>query len=221
MISTKSRAAPIEIELKYSLTKAEYSLLKDHLTSRPHTTKTQTNYYFDSLQLSLRNKKTSLRIRTSGSKTAIVCLKFPTSQKKHSLTSLKINYEYEENISLPIAKQIIKGHSSISLLDVIPLSILNKKFSPNTTKRLLCLGSLKTKRTTYRRQHGHLFELDESQYLGKVFYELEVETHNPEKADLLIKNLFKEKGISYRPDKISKNGKFFIDWKKLFTKKKA
>ncbi len=204
----------IETELKYALTKTEYNILKKQLDSFPHKTQLQTNYYFDSLSLRLQTKKIGLRIRTSGSNPPVLTLKFPKPSKKSLITSLKIRYEYEANLSIRETKDILAGKKRISTLSSLPLEILKTKIQPALMNRLINLGSLQTQRTLYRYSHGQALELDQSKFFNQKFYELEVETTTPRKTDRLIKKIFTENGIKYRAEKISKLERFLKEWKK-------
>ena len=123
----KPNPSTVETELKYSLTKADYDRLKKHLQKKPHKTQSQTNYYFDTLQLDLKKGHVGLRIRTVGKKTAILTVKFPKTPPKKGPRSLKVRYEFEEEIPVKIAKLIIQGKLNITELDISPIRVLKSK----------------------------------------------------------------------------------------------
>lgn len=218
MASTNQKSPPVEIELKYSLTRSEYLRLKHFLKSSPHKNKTQTNYYFDSLALGLRKKRIGLRIRTVGSRKAIVTIKFPKPTKKGSISSLKVRYEYEAPIPIEAARQIIRGKKGIENLKNEPISVLKSKIPATLLKRLTCLGGLKTKRTTYRYHKDFILEVDESSFLGKTFYELEAETKKPKKTDATIRKIFMKAKVKCRPEDTSKLQRFLKEWKRIKEK---
>ena len=212
MTSSKKKSPPVEIELKYTLTRSECLRLKRFLNSVPHKNKTQTNYYFDSPALELRKKKIGLRIRTVGSQKAIVTIKFP-KPSKNSISSLKVRYEYEAPISTKVAKEILKGKKGIETLRIKPIVVLKSKTPANLLKRLSCLGGLKTKRTTYQYHKDFVLELDDSTSFGKTFYELEAETKNPKNTDAEIRKLLLKANVKCRPEETSKLQRFLKEWK--------
>lgn len=203
-----------EIELKYSLSAKDFKTLKKHLSTFPHHSKLQTNYYFDSISLDLKKKKIGLRIRTSPKKPALATVKFPKAGKTNNLAALKLRYEYEETLSAKDAKAVLGGTKKISALDVLPIRILKRKVPKSCLESAVKLGALKTERTTFQYLHGLTLELDKFTFFGDTFYELECETHQPKHADLNLRELFKTLRIKYRPERKSKLARFLKKWSK-------
>jgi uncharacterized protein YjbK len=217
----KPKNSCIEIELKYTLSKTDYSILKKRLKPHYLETQAQTNYYFDTPNLTLRKKRIGLRIRKQNSKSAVVTLKFPKPTTPNKISSLKVRYEFEEEIPLSVAKTILSKKRNLPSLICQPIKILKSKLSLSTLNQLESLGSLKTERILYRLPNGMILELDKSQFLGKTFFEVEVETTSPKKADTHIQSFFKEIGVHYVPEKTSKLQRFLREWKSQHKKKKV
>ncbi|MFM8314986.1 MAG: CYTH domain-containing protein [Deltaproteobacteria bacterium] len=216
----KPHPSSIETELKYSLTKTEYARLEKHLNRFPHKTQAQTNYYFDTPSLALRKLRGGLRIRTVGRQKAILTLKLPKTPPKKGPSSLKVRYEFEEEIPIKVARQIINEQHSLEDLKASPIKVLKSKISNRHLSQLHVLGSITNKRIGYRYSKDLFLELDRYCLFDQVFYELEVETDIPEETDLKIRKILKNLKIAFRPSKISKLQRFFIEWA-IRTKTKA
>lgn len=201
-----------ETELKYYLSSKDFRFLKKHLARFPHDTQIQTNYYFDSKTLILKRQKIGLRIRISLPKKPIVTLKFP-KKNRNKLSALKVRHEYEESISPLEAKAVLRGATNICELNVTPIRELQVKTENENLNKIIKLGSIKTERTTYHYSNGMILELDKFTFFGKTFYELEVETSQPQKADKQIRELFRGLKIQYRPEEKSKLARFLKEWK--------
>lgn len=210
----KRKAPPLEKELKYFLDRDSYSALIRATRNKVVGTVRQTNIYFDDSSLRLRKQKIGLRIRIQDEVTATLTLKEPSGIRSKKVPKLKVRHEWESPIPLKTAKNLIKKKTSITSLSHTPIKMLKKRFPKEDLKKIGPLGSVKTLRTFVLAQRGVLLEIDKFKMFDKKFYELEVETHTPELADKVIREILKELHIPYRPITKSKLGRFLDLWKK-------
>ncbi|MFC3928959.1 CYTH domain-containing protein [Streptococcus caprae] len=185
----------LEIEYKTLLTKDEYNRLSTFFQHvKPIT---QTNYYFDSSDFTLKAHRMSLRIRTFKNK-AELTLKIPEEVG---------NLEYNQDLTLEQAKMIIKGSplpegriKQILLEETINISSLH------------VLGNLTTIRRESQTKIG-LMALDYNQYADIKDYELELEVTDPEQGKRDFDNFLSEHGIDFKFAK-SKVARFATTLKK-------
>lgn len=209
-----NKQAPIEKELKYSLTKSQYdSLIKASHQLKSKTTK-QINYYFDDPLLRLRKRKLGLRIRLEDNQKSTLTLKEPAKQKQSKLTKLKVRYEWESPLSLTTAKRVIALEKPISSINKKPIRVLKQHFSQKDLTRITLLGSIKTTRTLVYLKKGLTLEIDKYKMFDQRFYELEVESQFPEQADRGVRAFLKKHQIPCKPISQSKLGRFIDCWKK-------
>jgi uncharacterized protein YjbK len=209
-----NKQAPIEKELKYQLTKSQYdSLIKASQQFKSKTTK-QINYYFDDSLLRLRKRKLGLRIRLEDHKKSTLTLKEPAKQKQSKLTKLKVRYEWESPLSLTTAKSVIALKKPITSLNKKPIRVLKQHFAKKDLTGITLLGSIKTTRTLVYLSRDLVLEIDKYKMFDQRFYELEVESHFPEKADQGVRAFFKKHRIPCKPISQSKLGRFIDCWKK-------
>lgn len=209
-----NKNAPLEKELKYSLTKSQYdSLIKASHKLHFKTTQ-QINYYFDDPLLRLRKRKLGLRIRLENNQKGTLTLKEPAKEKPTKLTKLKVRYEWESPLSLTTAKSIIALKRPITSLNKKPIRVLKNHFSKKDLTGITLLGSIKTTRTLVYLSQGLVLEIDKYKMFNQKFYELEVESHFPEKADQGVRAFLKKHRVPCRPISQSKLGRFIDCWKK-------
>lgn len=148
----------IEIEFKNLLTKEEFNRIRTYL-SFPDKGVTQTNYYFETKEFSLKNNHAAIRIREKNGEYTLT-LKQPQGQgllETHDpLTKIETNEWMNGNpVSKPyVAKQLGKMHIDPS--------------------DLIYYGSLTTTRLEYNHE-GFIYVLDDSHYNHHSDYELEIE----------------------------------------------
>lgn len=206
----------VESELKYRLKSSHYRVLYD-LFSQKGVTDKFTNYFFDTPDLKLREKRIAFRIRLIESERAIVTLKYPPAAKPANevIKHLRVRQEAEEDIPVKTALKIITGEKPIGTLDnTLPLQVLLEQVRPKHIEKIGLLGSLSTVRTVAPLTPELTIELDRCELFKKKFYELEIETEKPVTADKAIQKLFDEYDIPYSPTTKSKLGRFIAEWKK-------
>ena len=197
----------IEKELKYSLDRASYQLLFKTFDS-DSSKEEHENTYFDTPDLELREKGIGLRIRITDKKSATLTLKC-NAQTTKRIKGYKVREEYNSELDLKTAKDIIAGKETLSSLKNTALDKLVEKTSPNIVGTLQAFGTLKNKRLKYRLTKELLLELDKSSVPGETFYELEVETSHPREVDEQIRQFLKSKEIPVNPSNLSKVGRLF------------
>lgn len=154
----------LEIELKTLLKKDEYNRLKDQFTDV--TPVLQKNYYIDTPDFELREKKVAMRIRTFKD-WAELTLKVPQSVG---------NMEYNQKLELKDAENYLckkELPQGLVLDELAKHGIQSKKWQ--------VLGCLTTLRYEMQTPIG-LMALDESQYFDITDYELELEVENHEQG---------------------------------------
>ncbi|MFD1040706.1 CYTH domain-containing protein [Virgibacillus byunsanensis] len=179
----------IEIEYKNLLTKDEYNRLWSHL-SIPKKSKTQTNFYFETEDFSLKKHGCALRIREKAG-------------------------NYTLTLKEPHETGLLETHDSLTKQEATLWISGNKMEKPNIAKRLenininisdLCYyGSLTTERVEIQ-SDDVLIVLDYSMYNGKSDYELEVEAPTEEIGLNVFHSLLEDMNIPKRntPNKIQR-----------------
>ncbi|MBI1862076.1 MAG: CYTH domain-containing protein [Deltaproteobacteria bacterium] len=203
----------VESELKYGLTREEYFRLFRAHRDQVLTAQEQVNFYFDDIHLNLRRLRIGLRIRFINAKRSVLTLKYPKTTEPTGLRALRVRAEYEAPLSTKTAKRIIAGKRDILSLKCLPIRRLARVYPIKRLCRLQALGSITTRRVVIPLNRKFQMELDQSKMFGKTFYELEVETHRPTKADKAVHNLFWKYDITYHPLRRSKLARFIEEWR--------
>ncbi|HEY0221872.1 CYTH domain-containing protein [Lactovum miscens] len=175
----------LEIEFKSLLSMPEYERLQKLFSHVKPVT--QTNYYFDTKDLKMRENHLSLRIRCF-SETAEMTLKVPQEVG---------NLEYNIDVPLVEAKSLIENKSLVkcqqnisSICDIIAERGL-------TFSDITCIGSLRTTRREYQMSIG-LAALDFNEYLGTSDYEFELEVENDKQGQNDFDEFLEKNGIEFR-----------------------
>ena len=177
----------LEIEFKAELSKRDY----DKLISKFSSTKiySQTNYYIDSDDLVIRNKKCGLRIREKEGDFEMT-LKVPQSEGK-----LEINQQITDKMLNCFV--FPDGEIKEYLCDQFNIKI----------ESLHILGSLETKRLDLKYETS-LVSIDKSTYNGIIDYEIEAEDSSMKLAKKNLLQFLKENGIVYKQSVGTKLKKF-------------
>lgn len=170
----------LEIELKTLLKKDEYNRLKAQFTGV--TPVLQKNYYIDTLDFELREKKVAMRIRTFEN-WAELTLKVPQSVG---------NMEYNQKLQLKDAENYLSKKEFPQGLVLDELAKHGIK-----TSEWQILGCLTTLRYEMQTAIG-LMALDESQYFDITDYELELEVENHEQGKQDFQQFLEENQIAYQ-----------------------
>ncbi|MBY6036312.1 CYTH domain-containing protein [Fictibacillus nanhaiensis] len=184
----------IEIEFKNILTYDEFLRLIHDFSVDKTDFKEQTNYYFDTLDLQLKNNQSALRVRL---KKDTYTLTLKQQFEKHIL-------ETHQPISKELFSTVLKGqtlpHGEVTeALQRLGINVSN----------ILFLGDLTTMRVELSYKEGILV-LDENHYLGKIDYELEYEFADYNKGQKIFLELLQSKNIPMRETK-SKIHRFFYE----------
>lgn len=172
----------LEIEFKNMLTQKEYEGLLAHFGRSRDEAKTQQNYYFDTADFQLKQKKCALRIRQKGD--AFECtLKTPAPEG---------NYEITDQLSVEIAEEMIHGRSFRS--PEVQASLLLLGVPP---AKLLPIGKLTTHRTELEIDGG-LLALDHSEYGHTEDFEVEFEVADAAAGKTRFLALLQSQGIPER-----------------------
>ena len=170
----------LEIEFKSLLTEGEFqSLLPLFSEVAPAS---QTNHYFDTPDWQLRDRRSSLRIRTF---TDAAELTLKISQNVG-------NMEYNQDLTLSEADKMLAGEPLVpgQILDILTQEGIS-------AQDLQVLGSL----TTVRREMQHeigLLALDESHYFSITDYELEVEVEDAKTGEQAFFQFLENHDINYK-----------------------
>jgi uncharacterized protein YjbK len=169
----------VEIENKYLVAKPDFYKLLKHFNKTSKDLMKQTNYYFDTKELSLFKKHNgALRVRRIKDHFEL------TTKQKVGNKSL----ENTINISGDDLKRLTKNNSKIKGIQKI---LVDFKIDPT---KLVLLGKLDTYRIKIPYLGGALF-LDKNHYGITYDYEVEFESKNYESGHKKMMALFKELGI--------------------------
>ena len=170
----------LEIELKTLLKKDEYDRLKDQFTGV--TPVLQKNYYIDTPDFELQEKKVAMRIRTFED-WAELTLKVPQSVG---------NMEYNQKLQLKDAEDYLAKEE-------LPQGLVIDELAKHgiQTSEWQVLGCLTTLRYETKTAIG-LMALDESQYFDMTDYELELEVENHEQGKQDFQQFLEENQIAYQ-----------------------
>ena len=170
----------LEIELKTLLKKNDYDhLLKQFTHIAPVH---QKNYYIDTPDFQLREKKVAMRIRTF-SDWAELTLKVPQTVG---------NMEYNQKLTLPEAESYLEKQilpQGLVLEELAKIGILSQDW--------FVLGCLATIRYEMETSIG-LMALDQSHYFDQTDYELELEVTDHEKGKADFQKFLEENQITYQ-----------------------
>ncbi|MCE7794856.1 CYTH domain-containing protein [Salipaludibacillus sp. CUR1] len=172
----------IEIEFKNLIDRKKYEELLSCYQSSRTPVYTQVNHYFDTDKLSLKDKKSALRVRYKKG-AYILTLKQPYET---GLLETHQQLSEEEFSSL-------KEHGSLSEGDVF--NQLSQLLEENVPK-LDYLGQLTTERTEISLKEG-LLVLDKSYYFDHVDYEIEFECEEFASGKQAFKQLLNEWDLSW------------------------
>jgi len=180
-----------EIEFKNMLTETEYEgILQKEFTDYPHSKRmtTQTNHYFDTINKTLKEQDSALRIRTTDAYNELT-LKVPHD-----------DFLLESNISLT-------NEQVSNILDTKQL-VLSSYLSPNDEMPLpegvtddtvfYCFNSFQTKRLE-KQVDEHLIVLDQTFFQNEAIdYELEVESTDATLGEAFFESFLKNHSIPRR-----------------------
>jgi len=149
----------IEIEFKNLVSSEDFTKLLNHFQISSHDFTMQENHYFDSLDFSLKQKRTALRVREISDQFEL------TLKKAIPIGHLEIN----QVLSPKEAKSLLAG-------DAFPPGEVKDELDAMDVPHefLILFGSLKTKRAELAFKGGRLM-FDHSTYLGTEDFEIEYE----------------------------------------------
>lgn len=167
----------IEIEYKLLISKEKYEEIKVHLHGSSYE---QTNFYFDTKDEQLRQKRIMLRVRLKDGQYEFTLKRFENNQLD----------EYNEEITE-------ECFNKLSNQEKVNCQILTLLEEYNITGAdLIQIYSLKTTRIDSPYINGTL-SLDLSEYLGTTDYELEYEVTSADNAVENFNNFLKKFGLKY------------------------
>ena len=170
----------LEIELKTLLKKEDYDHLKEQFSHIQPVL--QKNYYIDTPDFQLREKKVAMRIRAL-SDCAGLTLKVPQTIG---------NMEYNQKMTLPEAEHYLEKQ-------ILPQGMVLEKLTEIgiESHNWLILGCLETIRYEMETSIG-LMALDESHYFDQTDYELELEVTDHEEGKRDFQQFLSENSITYQ-----------------------
>lgn len=181
----------IEIEAKALVNKGDYQRLMNAFRGLPIIT--QTNYYVDDKEGSLRKEGISLRIREK-------------------------NGDYEMTLKTPLAHGLLEKNCAWSKGTFIDFQE-HHRFPDGDIKRFLTMLSfdineldIKTSLTTKRLDvpyKGGKLSIDENHYSGVIDYEVELEYNNLKDAEDYLKELLESYNIPFVLNKKTKVSRAF------------
>lgn len=182
----------IENEFKVMLTEEQYR--KIHSMFAWNREAEQTNYYFDTADLSLVNAHITCRVRQTDGK-HLLQMKLPNGADYS-----RIELEKELGDTLP---EVFSGEQLSALC--------GKEDMPDV--RLI--GELKTLRSVKKYGEAAEIDLDKSTYFGKTDYELEIEFTDEATARALLAEIITKAGLAPKGDVcLGKVHRFIAGYKK-------
>jgi uncharacterized protein YjbK len=203
----------LEKELKYRLSQEAYSRLRRALKRETKSIQKSATYYFDHPKQTLRKKGIGLRIRIVENRKAILTLKLPAPiSPNRGPRAYRVRREYECSLPLSRAKAALREKGGMAKLAYPPLRILRREIGQGEVSALRLIGRMSMVRAKAIVESFFL-EVDRFRCFGKAFYELEIETDQPDRADQMVRKLFRRLEIPYVPSSLSKLGRFLKEWK--------
>lgn len=191
----------MEYEKRVMLTEEQYfSLVSYYLRQNPHHPFIdQTNYYFDTPDLFLKNNHAVLRVREISHQGSELTLKVKKEkgdeEKSHRLTF--------EQLSLLINENVFPKCDAIG--DVIHFG--------RPLHDYVLLTKLKTRRLEIK-ENDYLVVIDKNEYNGIIDYNLEIEAESRTKAKEIILEFCKKFSLTYKEKYISKSSRALLSIKK-------
>ncbi|MCI2069137.1 MAG: CYTH domain-containing protein [Bacilli bacterium] len=180
----------IEIEAKVLLTKEEYEKVYASLRMNDSMTHSQTNFYIDSKDRTLKNNGVALRIREKKGE-YVLTMKTPLSE---GLLEKNQALKDKEAMSMINLNRFPEGEIK-EFLEVLDID----------TSTLVVLAKLTTLRTEIDNPNEEEeISLDENTYGHKVDYELEVDKSAMALAEEKVKEILEPLKIKYTLNKCSK-----------------
>ncbi len=202
----------MEKELKFGLTKKAYDILFN--LSDTSRAKVQENTYFDTADHALRREGSGLRVRVENSKKAFLTLKKNVaSTEQKARAGRHERQEWETQISLKQALGFCQTPNRIAQSKAAPARKLRTFFESAELTHLRRVGTVHTLRVPLKMGRFEA-ELDLWTVHGKIFYELELESRNPDTAEKGVLAFFKKWGIAARPRRSTKLAALFHGEKK-------
>ncbi|MDO4814956.1 MAG: CYTH domain-containing protein [Gemella sp.] len=170
-----------EIEFKNLLSEEEYNKIYSYYSLENETLINNSNYYYETIDFSLREVGAALRIRHTDTKSEI------TLKIKGEKENLEYNAMWEE------------GFVPDALIQVeLPENISSKLVELGILGELVLIQKIQTERKEKVLETGRMV-LDKTYFLGNtVDYELEFEVENYEAGKLAFYTLLEELGIEQR-----------------------
>ena len=184
-------AQEIEIEFKTILNEKDFNKLL-HAMPFPAQPIEQVNHYFDTMEMALKQHRSALRIREKA-ETATLTLKQP--QEEGIL-------ETHDKLTPEECDRWLKGSPVNKEHNAGPLQQMNVNVDD-----LIHYGSLTTRRYAFK-DDGLVYVLDESNYLGRHDFELELEANNYKAGAKAFDALLGQYGIKKQPP-VTKIERFF------------
>lgn len=193
----------IEIEYKLLLTKQQYLSIYNDYNKIKHYE--QINYYFDTYDHILKNKRYMLRVRVKNNN-------YEFTLKKQNFSQIGID-EYNEPIDHQAFLDLI-NHRRIKseILDMLETEGI-------TIHQLHQQYHLKTIRTDIPYYNGTL-SLDANEYLGKEDFEIEYEVSNPDQAIQHFNQFLSTYNLIYEHNCAGKRHRLFNELEKQKHKRK-
>ncbi|MFJ7735911.1 CYTH domain-containing protein [Lysinibacillus sp. NPDC097287] len=173
-------AQQLEIEFKNLLTKQQYEQLLEKFQIPKDAIHRQTNHYFDTPENSLRNLKSGLRIRQIANYFECT-LKEKSAEHSHLETTDEITEEQ--------AKNMLQGKGFFATEVAKRLDLHNIPID-----KLTVFGSLTTDRVEIPYKEG-LLVFDHSYYLQCDDYEVEYESNDVKKGNIIFDEFLHQYGI--------------------------
>lgn len=203
-----AQVSGMEVEIKLALPDANaHAKVLKALASHRRTLHRQQNYFFDSPDGAVSRSRRSLRVRLYDDDKAVLTIKGRLEMKGGIARAT----ELEDELDVGLAKRAVKAPQELLSCDNASLKELRKEVK---FESLVCLGTFKNNRTVFDWQ-GQVVEVDETIYSATAshpteatFYEIELETEEPETIKTMLTDFLDENKISWADNNTTKFKRF-------------
>lgn len=174
----------IETEIKAELPDYPSYLMVYSSLGMPQKYLSQENFYYDSKNRYLRSQGVMFRLRKENN-TNTYCVKYSST--------------IENGIQKSEEKELVIAEAEMTSLNIKDILFKLCKLDIPIEIELLELGSIINNRVVFTDFFGVSLELDHMEIFGNHFFEIEVETNNPDFHLAKVKELLENNHLSYKP----------------------
>lgn len=198
----------VEVEVKLALPDADaYAMVLEALAPHKRTLLQQRNNFFDTPGGDIKKSGHTLRVRIINDKQAVLSVKGRLETKD----GISRATEVEDHVDPELAERALNNPQELLSCGNPILEGLRKDVP---LKDLVCLGTFQNNRTVFDWEN-YVLEVDQTIYpptashpTEATFYEIELETSEPEKAKVLLVKFLNDHKIPHKDNDTTKFKRF-------------